>query len=401
MQLKKFKEIFDYARDNSKFYQDLYKKNGIMNLEIKSYKDIEKVPIVTKAMLREYKINDIVTCRIDKQINIHSTSGSTGEPFKIAYSKYEDYISHVRLTREIMKYGYNPFKKMVLISRYEPGHKFEIEEDMGIIKKLQKSYNLFPRVVISMFEPLGDIIKQLKIIKPFVVWSTPSFISLLANKLEETKEKLNIPLLFLMAETISPLQILMFKKYLCKDIIDAYGCMESPSMGYSINSIDYKSILPNTTLTEVINYRSYNGNQVGDIIITNLQNKTMPFIRYDLGDYVGVLNEDSFPIKKIGRVQGRLDDILIMEDGSTLSFHQTYHLFNDFHDVEQYKFIQLKDKSIILQLKIKFGKNKKDVSKKATDIWSKYFPKTKIKVEFVDNFKIKKKTGKFKVIEKI
>ena len=85
-----------------------------------------------------------------------------------------------------------------------------------------------------------------------------------------------------------------------------------------------------------------NGFRVGDVIITNLINKTMPFIRYDLGDFVEVLDDRQFPNKKIGRIHGRFDDIITLDNGETLSFHQTYQLFHDFHQCKQYKFLQRK-----------------------------------------------------------
>lgn len=401
MQLKKFREVFEYARQHSKFYSELYTMHGIMDLKIETWDDIQKVPLINKAMLREYSAQDIMTCKIDSSINIHSTSGSTGEPFKIAYTKFEDYTSHVRLTKAIMQHGYTPFKKLVLLSRYEPGHKFEVEEDFSKIACLQKRLNLFQKDVISIFEPLNDIIDKLQSIKPFIIWSTPSFINLLAIELEKRYQRLDIPICFLMAETISPNQMKLFRERVCKDVIDAYGCMESPSMGFSLNNLDYKNIIPNTTLTEVVNKREFNQNKVGDIVITSLINKTMPFIRYDLGDFVGVLDDKNFPFKTIGKVHGRFDDILSFGDGFSLAFHQTYQLFHGFHEVEQYKFIQMPDYQIILQLRIKPESSKNEVKEKADKIWNKYYPGFPLIIEWVDHFEIDKKTGKFKVLEKI
>jgi len=401
MQLRKFRQIFEYARENSEFYKEFYAKHGVLNLRIESFADIGKVPIINKNILKQYDINDIVTCKLTKNHNIHSTSGSTGEPFKIAYSKYEDYSAHVRLTKYIMKHGYNPFKKMVLLSRYEPGHKFEVEEDVGFIGKLQKIFRIFPKEVISIFEPLDVIIEKLIKSKPFIIWSTPSFIHLLALELERRNQKLKIPVCFLMAETISPKQFKLFQERVCKKVIDAYGCMEAPSIGFSTNSIDYKNIVHNTFLTEVINPREVNSAKVGDIVITNFINKTMPFIRYELGDYVGILDGDIFPSKKIGKVYGRFEDILDLGNGNTLSFHQTYQLFHGFHEVEQYKFIQTPYYEIILQLRINPEYEKEDVINKALSIWNKYYPQKDLKIEIVEKFDIDTKTGKFKVLEKL
>jgi len=117
MQLKKFREVFEYARNHSKFYSELYKKHGVLDLKIQSWEDIQKVPVVNKTMMRGYTLKELMTCEMHSGINIHSTRGSTGEPFRIAYTKFEDYSSHARLTKKLMQYGYSPLKKLVLLSR--------------------------------------------------------------------------------------------------------------------------------------------------------------------------------------------------------------------------------------------------------------------------------------------
>ena len=75
-------------------------------------------------------------------------------------------------------------------------------------------------------------------------------------------------------------------------------------------------------------------------------------------------------------------------------------MFHNFHECEQYKFIQEKDHSIRLQLKIKSGSNKEIVMQKAKFRWQDKYKDIDIRIEFVDDFNIDKKTGKFKVLEK-
>jgi phenylacetate-coenzyme A ligase PaaK-like adenylate-forming protein len=120
-----------------------------------------------------------------------------------------------------------------------------------------------------------------------------------------------------------------------------------------------------------------------------------------LGDYVGVLDDKEFPNKKIGKIYGRFDDIITIGDEFFLAFHQTYQLFHGFHDVEQYKFVQFPDNRIVLQLKIRQDADKAEVKAKALHLWEKYFPGHPLDIEWVDKFEIDKKTGKFKVLEKV
>jgi hypothetical protein len=58
LQLKKFKEIFTWAYERSKFYRKLYQDAGIEPGDLKRFEDIRKVPKIEKSMLRSAQGND-------------------------------------------------------------------------------------------------------------------------------------------------------------------------------------------------------------------------------------------------------------------------------------------------------------------------------------------------------
>ena len=70
MQLKKFREIFEYARINSKFYKNLYDDAGVLELKIESISDIEKIPVIDKYLLKKYDYQDILTRPITNKLNL-------------------------------------------------------------------------------------------------------------------------------------------------------------------------------------------------------------------------------------------------------------------------------------------------------------------------------------------
>jgi phenylacetate-coenzyme A ligase PaaK-like adenylate-forming protein len=126
----------------------------------------------------------------------------------------------------------------------------------------------------------------------------------------------------------------------------------------------------------------------------------MPFIRYDLADYAEVLDDDSFPNKRIGKIYGRCDDIVYFGNNHTLTYHQSYQLFRAFHECEQYKFIEKSPGEIVLQLKVSENADKEKVRCMARQKWGEKYPDYPLTIEWRDSFPIDKKTGKFKVIEK-
>lgn len=301
--------------------------------------------------------------------------------------------------RKIAKYS--PLKKITLITRYEEDDNFQVEGDLSLIKKLQRYFGIFSREIISIYSNPDEIIKKLILNKPYIVWSTPSVMEIVANRLAEKNITLNIPYLYFTSEHLNNIQYEKFKKFISNNIIDIYGSMESPCLGFEFNKSGKRIVYPNSNLFELINYRMYEEKTFGEVVITNLLNYSMPIIRYDLKDLCEIKDDNNIPHKYIYSIIGRIDDILSFPDGTQFVHHQAYEMFMDFEECEQYKFIQIEDQDIILQLKPNKKYNIKDVEFKAMERWNKRFSKYSLKIEFVEKFEINPITGKYKNIEKL
>ena len=403
MQLRKFREIFEYARTNSPFYRDLYTKCGVIDLKIKSWDDIKKIPIIDKDLLRKYGLQETMTrSLLDKDIVRCSTSGSSGEPFQLAYSKFANYSAYLRVFYIMWKVGkYNPFKRLVILSKYEVDEIFKVEKNISIIKKLQDSCGLLSRKIISVFDDRKNIVKKLIQYKPDILYSSSSAVEIVANYLLETNQTLQIPNIVLIAEPLSYSQYKKFKKCFGANIIDIYGAKESPSMGFEVNKEGVFHLFPNSNLFEFIDIQQTEEGEKGTTVITNLLNKTQPFIRYNLKDYGDILKRDDFPTKVIGPIIGRISDILSFPDGNKLFHYCISQRYIDFHMAAQYKFIQIDNGPITMKILPASGFNLEDIRQEAIRRWKLSYPSYDLKVEFVESFEIDKKTGKFKVIEHI
>jgi len=86
LQLKKFKRLFQWVYDRSKFHRGLYDEAGIKPRDIQSFDDIRHVPTVEKSMMRDiqrkdpFPYGDTLCIPIEEVVEFHQTSGSTGQP---------------------------------------------------------------------------------------------------------------------------------------------------------------------------------------------------------------------------------------------------------------------------------------------------------------------------------
>ena len=86
LQLKKFKRIFQWAFERSKFHRSLYDAAGITPDDIRSFTDIRHVPKVEKAMMQgiqckePFPYGDALCVPLEEVTTFHQTSGTTGQP---------------------------------------------------------------------------------------------------------------------------------------------------------------------------------------------------------------------------------------------------------------------------------------------------------------------------------
>ncbi len=86
LQIRKFKRIFTWAYERSKFHRALYNDAGIEPGDIRSMDDIWKVPMVEKSMMRPiqkkdpYPYGDALCVPLDDVTEFRQTSGTTGQP---------------------------------------------------------------------------------------------------------------------------------------------------------------------------------------------------------------------------------------------------------------------------------------------------------------------------------
>ena len=86
LQLEKFKRIFRWTYERSRFHRDLYDRAGITPDDIHTLADVRRVPKVEKSMLRgiqrkdPFPYGDALCLPLDEVTVYHQTSGTTGQP---------------------------------------------------------------------------------------------------------------------------------------------------------------------------------------------------------------------------------------------------------------------------------------------------------------------------------
>ncbi len=127
LQFKKFKRIFTWAYEKSKFHRGLYDQAGIEPEDIRTFDDIKRVPKVEKSMMRPiqrkdpFPYGDALCVPLEEVVIFRQTSGTTGQPVYqpdtwADWEWWSESWAHIlysqgyrRTDRVFLPFGYNIF----------------------------------------------------------------------------------------------------------------------------------------------------------------------------------------------------------------------------------------------------------------------------------------------------
>ena len=400
-QVRRLRRLVEFARERSPFYRELYAKAGVMNLTIRSMDDVRRLPIVDKQMMLNFGVERVLTAPKDApRLKCEFTSGSSGAPFPVYVDRALDFTSHVRLLVASWGHGYRPTQRLVTVWRYPADQVLAIERKT-LLGNAQKTLGLFRREIIPVEEDLDAIIAKLRAPSPDMLFSTCSMLDVIARRLSERNETLPVPLVMATSETLLPHRHQLFVRVFQGEVTTLYGCRECPTMavGGINNGLD---VMTNAVLFELTDVKSVDDGRTGEVVISNLVNYDMPFVRYRLGDTARVPEGgDAALARRIGSVEGRCDDVLPLPCGFQLAHHHAYMVVEDVLDsVRQYKFVRTKDGRLILRVVPLAGASRESIRQRVNAKWLSLLPGEPPEIEFMGDLPFTP-GGKFKAMEQL
>ena len=313
LQLKRLKELINRVFQRNKYYKNKLDEVGIKPSSIKSLKDIEKLPFLTKDDLRKYYPFGLVCTEIDDIIEVHASSGTTGKPVVGPYTRNDVELWAEVMARSLWANGVR--KKDKLQNSYGYGlftgaHGFE--------KGAQK----IGAMVITISS--GNTQRQINVMKDFgstVISATPSYSLYIAEVAEEMGldplKDFNLKIGTFGAEAWSEEMRTNIEKRWGIVAHEHYGLTEIIGPGV-VSECKEKKLHINADhfLTEIIDPKtgeSLEPGEEGELVFTTLTKEAFPAIRFRTKD-LAALYEDTcecgrtLPIQS--RIKGRSDDMM-------------------------------------------------------------------------------------------
>jgi len=319
-QWRRLKVLLEHAYNKSPFYRRRFKSISLNPHDIKSLSDFKKVPTIKREDLNRHLEEMIVTNLQKDDIHYTSTGGSTGLPTRFAR---DNKCLEIKLASEYRFNTWCDWTPGEKILYYWPALADFSDESISVTMIKERFYS---RQLILFSGRLNDKIlaehtSVLKRFKPKIIRAFPGALHRFAEYIESKKEKVpNVRSIISVGESLHDSQREIFQRVFGAEIFNCYVSRECGNIACECESHQ------GLHLAEELLYLEIDKNsqdEYGKIIITDLWNMGMPFIRYEIQDAARWENKLCSCGRKhrmLGIDAGRLSDFLISPaDGSSIS----------------------------------------------------------------------------------
>ena len=391
-QEKQLKNQLLYAQKHISKYKGIK-----IDLNKKAYEIIKSFPILTKDDLR----SNPTSIQINNKKNVTRiySSGSTGVSTWVSMDKI-DLMSIQSLSIHLWELCGYKLGNPILQTGISPKR-----------SRLKKMKDLFFGVhYVSAFilskDDLKKICSRLSRNNKYTLVGYPSSLNIIAEYIIENNINLEL-------KTVIGLGDKLFDHYK-KNIEKAFGCKihetYGSSEGFQIGfqaDLDYMYLYTPQVYMELLDDKNnpVKEGEIGNVVVTRLENKHMPLIRYKLGDLAIMLPKEKYPINRkfnfplIEKVIGRNTDVVILPDNRKLIVHSFTGIFEYIPEIKQFKIIQKNRKSMTVQF-IPDDNFTKEVLKNSKLKLQKIINNNNFKIFFEEVSVIEgKRSGKPQIIE--
>ena len=315
LQGRRLHRTVDYVYHSSPFYRRKLQEMDIQPGDIRSIDDISKLPFTVKQDLRDNYPFGLQSAPQSEIIRIHASSGTTGSPTIVGYTRKDIGIWSECMARCLSSYG---------IRR---GDIFSVAYGYGLFTGgLGVHYGVEHLGAAVLPASTGNTEKHARLLRDLGVTGiacTPSYALHLAETMEKlgiTKDQVKLRIGAFGAEPWTENMRQEIESRLGLKAYNLYGLSEimGPCVSYECEEQNGSHINEDHYYPEIVDPNTLKplpDGQVGELVFTTISKEGMPLLRYRTRDLCSLTHEECAcgrTFVKMGRLMGRSDDMLIV-----------------------------------------------------------------------------------------
>ena len=313
LQLNRLKWSVNHAYNNVAFYKNKYDEIGIHPSDLKHLEDIKLFPFTTKEDLRQNYPFNMFAHKLDDIARIHASSGTTGKPTVVAYTKNDLEMWEHLIERCLRASGMK--KGDMLHNAYGYGL---YTGGLGLHGGAEKMGLTVVPVSGGMTARQVQLINDFK---PKGITVTPSYIlSILdefrAQELDPRECSLEVGIFG--AEPWTNSMRSEIESQFDMHAVDIYGLSEVLGPGVANECVEAKDglhVWEDYFYPEIINVETGNvleDGEKGELVFSSLCKEAFPIIRYRTKDLTKLMKGTARSMRRMEKITGRSDDMMII-----------------------------------------------------------------------------------------
>ena len=316
LQAKNLRTMYKHAFESVPYYNRLLKSRGLNSDSVQSVEDLQKLPILTKADLRNH-YSELISRTYPRRNLLKQTSGGTGDQIRFLVTKEQ--LSW-EISAEYRAYSWANYHIGDRCLTFW-GSPIDITKQRRFVNRVAKNFEriLIANTYIVTDKVLENYAETMEKFRPDIIRGYSSSVYLMAKYLNKRGLRQVLPrAVITSAESLDRFQRETIEKAFGCPVFDYYGSREVGSMAAECEKHNgYHVSAENVVMEYVKNGENVSSGEEGEIIVTNLRNFGMPFIRYAIGD----VGKPSTEVCSCGRglplmasIEGRISQFMAVYD---------------------------------------------------------------------------------------
>ncbi len=347
LQWQRLQRLLEHCHREVPYYRRRWNELGITPADIRSRADFARLPLLTKSDIRA-NFEDLKAESLRGELMYKATGGSTGEPLRFGYTRESNDRRTAVMWRGYGWAGSRMGRRTLFLwggAVGQPGRTQQWKDRL---------YNaLFARRVLNSFHMtesnLGDYAAAMDRYRPEIIVAYVSPLVRLARWMLQTGRRpaFRARGIIAAAEPLHEFQRALLEQAFSCPVWNTYGCREFMLVAAECERRTGLHVNADHLLVELLHSGSTSAQvepgDAGDVVVTDLFNYGMPFIRYVNGDRAVPAQTPcgcGRGLPTLARVEGRVLDAIRTPDGHILPGEFFPHLLKEVAGVQRFQVVQ-------------------------------------------------------------
>ena len=349
LQLARLRALVARAAERVPLYRERLRTAGVRAGDLRSLADLRRLPFTVKADFRDAYPYGLLAVPLDEVVRIHASSGTTGKPTVVAY------------TRGDIETWTHAMARTLRAGAVGPGDVVQNAYGYGLFTGGLGFHYGAERVGAAVVPISGGFTERqlaaLQDLGATVLCCTPSYALHLAEAVEDAglePKDLRLRVGFFGAEPWTEGMRDAIESRLDLMALNIYGLSEVIGPGVSVECPERRGmhVAEDLFLPEIVDPQTLEplpAGATGELVLTTLTKEALPVLRYRTRDLTSI-DPEACPcgrtLVRIGRITGRTDDMLIVR-GVNVYPSQIEHALLQISDVApQYVLVLRRDSAL-------------------------------------------------------